>query len=161
MWFGFFVQWHINFPGLFNVIFILIDKQCGTLKPIASEYKGVQTFSKAIRPNEYICFSLLSLLHGISTFMSYFMPKTSSTSLTSLAAITDIPGSFSLHPYHLYLPLGPPEYIQCPHRAVVDTFLLVGQYWLVHVKGSIVVRNLWIHICSSSSVPHVLIVLFG
>ena len=45
--------------------------------------------------------------------------------------------SLSIHSNHSFFPIGPPVYIQCPHRAVVRKFLLVGPYWHVHEKGFI------------------------
>ena len=44
---------------------------------------------------------------------------------------------------------------------IVNKFLLVSQYWHVHVKGSIRERRLWVRPCLSSSVPHALFVLLG
>ena len=44
--------------------------------------------------------------------------------------------SLSIRPYHPSLLGGLPNYI-CVHTADVNKFLLIDQYWLVHVKGSI------------------------
>ena len=72
------------------------------------------------------------------------------------------PGLFlSIRPNHPSLPAGLPYYILCPHRAVVSKFLLVGQHLYFHVKGFIRERHLWFRPCFSSSVPHVLFVLFA
>ena len=38
-------------------------------------------------------------------------------------------------------------------------FLLVGQHWHIHVKGSIGECHLWLYPCLSSNVPHVLFIL--
>ena len=62
-------------------------------------------------------------------------------------------------PYHPSLSACLPDYIFCPHRAVVCKFLLVGQYWHIHVKGSLGEHHLWAHPCFSSSVPPILFVL--
>ena len=43
-------------------------------------------------------------------------------------------------PIHLEnpsLPVGLPDYILYPHKAVVGKFLLVSEHWHIHVKGSI------------------------
>ena len=66
------------------------------------------------------------------------------------AASTDFPDPLSsfvsiVHPAALL------DYILCSHRAVVDKFLLVVQYLLVHVKGSIGERRLWVRLYFSSS----------
>ena len=45
--------------------------------------------------------------------------------------------SLSIHPYHPSIPTGPLNSILCPHWAVIGKFLLIGQHWLVRVKGSI------------------------
>ena len=50
------------------------------------------------------------------------------------------------------------DYILCPYRAVVDKFLLVGQYWRVHIKKCIEECPLWVPPCFSSSAPHVLFI---
>ena len=44
--------------------------------------------------------------------------------------------SLAIHPYHPLLPAGLLNNIQCPYRAVVGKFLLVGQHWHVRVKRS-------------------------
>ena len=41
--------------------------------------------------------------------------------------------SLSICSYHPSLPTGPSNYIQYPHRADVNKFLLDGQHWIVHV----------------------------
>ena len=63
----------------------------------------------------------------------------------------------SIRPYHPSLLVGLPNYILCPHRAVVDKFLLNGQHWYIHVKGSIGECHLWVCPCFSSSVPAYLV----
>ena len=45
--------------------------------------------------------------------------------------------SLSLSLYHSSLPTDLPNYTLCPHSTGVDKFLLIGQYWYDHVKGSI------------------------
>ena len=47
----------------------------------------------------------------------------------------------SIRPYHPSLP----NYIQCPHRANVNKFLLVGQLKHVHVLRSLEERHRWVH----------------
>ena len=83
-------------------------------------------------------------------------------SSSSFAASRDFSNSLSLaiHPYHLSFPAGLLDYILCLYRAVVGKFLLVGQHWHIHVKGTIE-HHLWVHPCFSSSVLHVLFILFG
>ena len=44
-------------------------------------------------------------------------------------------------------------------EAVLCKFLLIGQHWHDHVKGSIEEYHLWVHSCFSSNVPHFLFVL--
>ena len=39
-------------------------------------------------------------------------------------------------PYHKSLPIGPPDYTLCPHKADVGKFLLVYQHWHVYVMWS-------------------------
>ena len=68
--------------------------------------------------------------------------------------------TLSLCSYHL-LRLDLPNYIQCPHRADVTKFLLVSQYWYVHVQGSMEEYYLWVCLCFYSSVLHVLFILLG
>ena len=65
-----------------------------------------------------------------------------------------------IRPYHQSLPSGLLDDIQYPHRAAVSKFLLVGKHWIVCVNGSIGERRLWIRLYFSSSVLHVLLVLF-
>ena len=80
---------------------------------------------------------------------------TSSASSSSRAASTDfLP--FTTHLYHPSLPAGLPGYILCPYRSVVDKFQLVVLRLRVRVKGSMEEHRLWVRLCSSSSVPHVL-----
>ena len=62
--------------------------------------------------------------------------------------------------YHLLLPVGPLDYIQCPYKAVVDRFLSVVQHLNDRVKRSIGEYRLWVRSCFSSSVRHVLSVIF-
>ena len=69
--------------------------------------------------------------------------------------------SLAIHPYHLLLPAGLPDNILCPYRAVVSKFWLVIQHWHIHVKGFIGESYLWVHPFFSSSVLHMLFVLFG
>ena len=63
--------------------------------------------------------------------------------------------------YHPYVPAGLLDYILCLYRAVVDKFLLVVQYSHIRVKRSIGERRLWVRRYYSSSVLHVLFILFG
>ena len=59
-----------------------------------------------------------------------------------LLHLDEFPGlSLSHHLYHLSLLASLPYYILFFYRAVVGSFLLVGQHWLVHVKGSISDRH--------------------
>ena len=69
--------------------------------------------------------------------------------------------SLSLCPYHPSLPASPLNYIQCPHRCDVNKFFLVGQHWHVYLLGPIEERYLWVCPFFSTSVLHVLFVLFG
>ena len=69
--------------------------------------------------------------------------------------------TLSICPYHPSLLTGLQDYILCHHRAVVGKFLSVGQHWHVHGKGFIGELYLWFSPCFSSSVPHVLFILFG
>ena len=62
--------------------------------------------------------------------------------------------------YHPSTTVGPLDYFVCPYRTVVDRFSLVFQHLRVHVKGSIGESSLWVCPYFSSSVPHVLLVLF-
>ena len=50
--------------------------------------------------------------------------------------------------YQPSLLVGLLDYIQCPHRAVVGKFLLAGQHWHIHVKGSIGNRPLCVFLAS-------------
>ena len=68
----------------------------------------------------------------------------------------------------LTIPFYPPslpasllDYILCPYRTLIDKFWLIGQHLHIHVKGFIGVHHLWVHSYISSSVPHVLSILFG
>ena len=80
--------------------------------------------------------------------------------LTSWFSLTlSLSLSLFLRPYHPSSPAVLLNYILCPQRADVDKFLLVGQHWHVHVKGSIEERHLWIRPCFSCSVLPLLFVL--
>ena len=68
------------------------------------------------------------------------------------------PDSFPLPLSRHLFQTGLQEYIQCPHRAVVDKFLLVDQHLHVPVKGSIEEPCFWVSRYFSSSVLHVLFV---
>ena len=67
----------------------------------------------------------------------------------------------SLTPSHPSSPEILPNYFLCLYKADVNKFLLVGQRWYVHVKGSTKERHIWVRPCFSSSVPHILIILLG
>ena len=76
-----------------------------------------------------------------------------SSSSLNLADIMDFFDSLTICPNYLSLPVGPPNYIQCLHRADLCKFLLVNQYLHIHVKN--------VYPCFSCSVPNVLFVLLG
>ena len=59
--------------------------------------------------------------------------------------------------YHPLLPAGPPDYILYPYRVVVGKFLMIGQRWHVHVKGSIGERHLRVRPCFSNKCPTCLV----
>ena len=69
--------------------------------------------------------------------------------------------SLSIHLYHSLLQAGLLDDILCLHKGVVGKFLLVDQNWHVHVKGSIGEHHILVCPCFFSSVPHILLVLFG
>ena len=91
------------------------------------------------------------------------------TTLSCYAASTDFPNSLSLslslslaiRLYHPLLPTGLQDYILRLKKVIVDKFLLVDQHLHVCVKGSTGERPLWVGLYFSSSVLHILLVLFG
>ena len=48
-----------------------------------------------------------------------------------------------------------------PIESCCSWVLLVGQYWHIHVKGSVEERHLWVCPCFSSRISYVLLVLVG
>ena len=80
---------------------------------------------------------------------SGWMNKSSSSSCG--AANTNFLDSLAICHYHLSLPTSLPDDILCPHRAVVDKFLIV-KHLHVRVMGSVGESHLWVHTNFSSSV---------
>ena len=69
--------------------------------------------------------------------------------------------SLPIHPYHPSLLVGPTNYIQCPHSADVNKFLLVSPTLSCSCVGSIEEHHLWVYLFFSNSVLHVLFNLLG
>ena len=67
---------------------------------------------------------------------------------SSCVVSTDLPASLFVPPS---LSSIAPDYILCPHWALVGKFVSVSQHWHVYVKGSIGECHLWGHSCFSSS----------
>ena len=85
-------------------------------------------------------------VHSINHHQHQIAPQAriSLTLFLSPSISTVAPGRYSkLHP--------------CPYRVVVDNFLLVDQYWNIHVKVSIGECHFWVRLCFSSSVLFVII----
>ena len=91
-----------------------------------------------------------------------------SSSSSNHATSTDFPDSLSLSlsltlsiclKYSSH-PTSPLDYTLCQYKAVVGQFLLVGQHWHVHVKGSRGERHLHVRPCFPSNIPRVLFISF-
>ena len=76
---------------------------------------------------------MVSLTRLTSTIYSFYRH----IYISCRAASTDFPLSLAIRPYHSSLPVGLTDYILCLYGVVVGRFLLIDQYWHVHVKGSI------------------------
>ena len=55
--------------------------------------------------------------------------------------------------------IGPPDSIQCPHRADVCKFMLVGLHWCAHISTG--ERRLCVRPCFTDNVKYILLVLQG
>ena len=65
-----------------------------------------------------------------------------------------------IHPYHLLLQAAFLGCIWCLHRSDVSKYLLVSQYWHIHMQECITEGPLWVHRCFFNNAPYVLFVLF-
>ena len=86
------------------------------------------------------------------------LAQTLSLSL-SLTLSLSLSLSLSFHPYYPSLP-GLPDDVLCPYRAIVGKFFLISQDRHVHMKGYNGEHYLWVRLCFSSSVLHILFDLF-
>ena len=71
----------------------------------------------------------------LDNFFFFSNSKRNITSSSSHTVSTDFPDTLSTRPQHPSLPAGPPNYILCPHKALINQFLLLSQRWCVHVLG--------------------------
>ena len=53
VWYGFFIQWHVNLPGLFNAISVE-EKVVIVFNPYLEVDKGFHTFPKCIKLKIYV-----------------------------------------------------------------------------------------------------------
>ena len=80
IWYGFFVKWHINFRGLFNVKAIIEEEQLWYYFIYSWEEKKVYTFPESISPKVNVILQLdfeLSYLVAAVQHLSDYVPELS------------------------------------------------------------------------------------